>query len=60
MSWSRCCAEILCMLQVYMHVLCLCAQFGSQCVDGQVPSNWTIDVSTRTIIGGLRMEDRKV
>lgn len=26
----------------------------------QMPSNWTIDVSTRTTIGGMRMEERKV
>jgi hypothetical protein len=26
----------------------------------QFPSNWTIDVSTRTTIGGMRMEERKL
>jgi hypothetical protein len=26
----------------------------------QYPSNWTIDVSTRTTIGGMRMEERKL
>jgi hypothetical protein len=43
---------------------------GQECLDisdeesenlaPQFPSNWTIDVSTRTTIGGMRMEERKV